>query len=200
MVKFVATPLTATEQLTELLRQRHTEPERLNEIDAEIRDRFSTTCAVVVIDMADFSRLTYVEGIIATLQQIQTMRDLTLPFIEQRQGRVLKFEADNVYATFDTATAALATMEALMAHLYHIGIGISVGIGYGEVLLIGDRNLFGHEVNLASKLGEDLAGDNEILLTESAYTALSATERRFVSITQEISDVTFTHYRLRPSS
>lgn len=199
MVKFVSTPLSESEQLTELLRQRCSQPERSNELDAEIRDRFLTTCAIVVVDMADFSRLTYAEGIIATLQQIQTMRDLSLPFIERRHGKVLKTEADNLYATFDTAAAALTTMTALMQHLQGADIQISVGIGYGEGLLIGDRNLFGHEMNLTSKLGEDLAGDSEILLTESAYRALSDHQQHFVGVTREISDVTLTYYRLHQS-
>ncbi|NEQ44777.1 MAG: adenylate/guanylate cyclase domain-containing protein [Leptolyngbya sp. SIOISBB] len=196
MTKFVAASLIEADQLVELLRQRRSQPERQREVDAEIRDRFLTTCAIVVVDMADFSRLTQAEGIIATLQQIQTMRDLSLPFIERQQGQVLKVEADNLYASFDTAVAALKTMQALMVQLNQVDIRISVGIGYGEVLQVGERDIFGHEMNLASKLGEDLAADNEILLTAAAHEALPATHQEFRAITQAISDVTFTHYQL----
>ena len=184
------------EQLTELLRQRRSQPARQAELDAKIRDRFLTTCAIVVVDMADFSRLTHAQGIIATLQQIQAMCDLSVPVIQNRGGRLLKAEADNLYISFENPDSALQTMQELMALLKVADIYISVGIGYGEVLRIGDRDLYGHEMNLASKLGEDLAADNEILLTAAAYQALSAGQSQFTSVTQMISDITFTYYEL----
>jgi adenylate cyclase len=200
MGKFRATGHPEAEALTQLLRQRRSQPARQGAVDAEIRDRFLTTCAIVVVDMADFSRLTHTEGIIATLQQIQAMRDLSLPLIQNRGGQMLKVEADNLYISFDSAEVALQTMQELMAHLRVADIDISVGIGYGDVLRVGDRDLYGHEMNLASKLGEDLAADGEILLTESAYRAVSKHYAQFTRITQAISDVTFTCYRLQESS
>ena len=187
---------TEAEQLAKLLRQRRSQPARKTELDTEIRDRFLTTCAIVVVDMADFSRLTHTEGIIATLQQIQTMRDLSVPLIQNRGGRLLKAEADNLYISFESSDSALQAMQELMLHLKVADIYISVGIGYGEVLRVGDRDLYGHEMNLASKLGEDLAADNEILLTTAAYQALSAGQAQFTSVTQMISDITFTYYEL----
>ncbi|WP_204137575.1 adenylate/guanylate cyclase domain-containing protein [Halomicronema sp. CCY15110] len=199
MGNFVATGHPEADALTQLLRQRRSQPARQAAVDAEIRDRFLTTCAIVVVDMADFSRLTHAEGIIATLQQIQAMRDLSVPLIQNRGGRMLKVEADNLYISFDHAEAALRAMQELRAHLQVADIDISVGIGYGEVLRVGDRNLYGHEMNLASKLGEDLAKDNAILLTESAYRALSTDQRQFTRVTQAISDVTFTYYQLQES-
>ncbi|MBK6529015.1 MAG: hypothetical protein IPF99_05370 [Deltaproteobacteria bacterium] len=36
----------------------------------------------------------------------------------------------------------------------------------GQVLRVGDRDVFGAEVNAASKLGEDIATANEVLVTE----------------------------------
>jgi class 3 adenylate cyclase len=47
----------------------------------------------------------------------------------------------------------------------------SFGIGTGEVLDLG-RDVFGLEVNLASKLGEDVSRPGEVLLTEAAVAAL----------------------------
>jgi class 3 adenylate cyclase len=43
---------------------------------------------------------------------------------------------------------------------------LCVGLGYGKMLRIGDEDVFGAEVNAASKLGEDTAGAGEILATE----------------------------------
>src|SRR5262249_57749957 len=55
----------------------------------------------------------------------------------------------------------------------------SYGIGYGDILDI-EGDLFGLEVNLASKLGEDLAAPGEALLTPAAAAALDAGTRRHV--------------------
>jgi class 3 adenylate cyclase len=49
----------------------------------------------------------------------------------------------------------------------------SYGIGYGEVLDLED-DVFGLEVNLASKLGEDLARPGQVLLTPAAAAGLDA--------------------------
>jgi len=39
----------------------------------------------------------------------------------------------------------------------HEKVLLCVGIGYGKILRIGDADIFGEEVNAASKLGEDTA-------------------------------------------
>ena len=44
---------------------------------------------------------------------------------------------------------------------------LCVGIGIGKVLKIGDSDVFGAEVNAASKLGEDIAKAWDILITEN---------------------------------
>ena len=42
---------------------------------------------------------------------------------------------------------------------------LCVGLGFGRMLRIGDTDVFGAEVNAASKLGEDTARPSEILVT-----------------------------------
>jgi class 3 adenylate cyclase len=49
---------------------------------------------------------------------------------------------------------------------------LCVGIGFGRVLRIGDTDVWGKEVNGASKLGEDRAKGNEILVTDSVKSAI----------------------------
>ena len=44
---------------------------------------------------------------------------------------------------------------------------LCVGIGFGRILRIGDSDVFGQEVNAASKLGEDTAKADEILVTKA---------------------------------
>ena len=44
-------------------------------------------------------------------------------------------------------------------------LALGVGLGFGRLLRIGDRDVFGGEVNAAAKLGEDIAAAHEILVT-----------------------------------
>ena len=50
----------------------------------------------------------------------------------------------------------------------------SIGVGYGEILMVEEDDFYGNELNLASKLGEDVAESGETLLTEAAHARLFA--------------------------
>lgn len=163
-----------------LLADRNQQPDRVAEIDALIRETFEQRVAILVLDMSGFSRLTIAHGIIHYLAMIEQMDVSARPAVTGNHGRVIKQEADNLFAVFDTpADAVEAALDIFRAFgavnsvvpdsrdLYG-----SVGIGFGDTLVIGDEDMFGSEMNLASKLGEDLADRTEILLTEAAYAAL----------------------------
>jgi class 3 adenylate cyclase len=49
---------------------------------------------------------------------------------------------------------------------------LCLGLGWGDVLLIGDEDVWGREVNVASKLGEDTAKAGQILMSGAARAAL----------------------------
>ena len=51
-----------------------------------------------------------------------------------------------------------------------------MGIGYGEMLRVGDLDVWGREVNAASKLGEDTAKAGDILLTRAAVESAGTLE------------------------
>ena len=74
---------------------------------------------------------------------------------------------------------------------------IAIGVGYGRVLLVGDDDAYGDEMNVACKLGEDLAEQGEILLTASAYAAIKGTKSwEFENSSVSISGLDLTSYRL----
>ena len=163
-------------ELWRLLDARNEHPESLPEIDAEIWRRFGRTSAVLVLDMCGFSRLTMRYGITHFLSMIRRLVTIVRPLITAAGGRVVKTEADNVFATFDDVPQALAAARAIHRNLdaantflpedwdLHAGIGI----GYGPLLHIGEHDLFGSEMNVASKLGEDVAERGQILLSVAA--------------------------------
>jgi adenylate cyclase len=178
--------------LVRLLDRRNEHPEQLLAIDQDIRRRFEQRLAVLVLDMCGFSRLSLRHGIVHFLAMIRRMQQLVSPVVVSCGGRVVKTEADNLFATFaDVPPAiraarqvgvALARHNAVLPRDWDVHVGI--GIGFGELLLVGDHDLYGCELNLASKLGEDLAGPGEVLLTDSARAraARVRTRRRRVRI------------------
>jgi len=73
---------------------------------------------------------------------------------------------------------------------------ICIGIGYGEVLRTKNSGVCGDEMNLASKLGEDIAKASEILLTESAYSNRENETSQFEKRSMQISGVNIPYYAL----
>lgn len=191
--------------LERLLDRRNEHPEELPHIDAQIRARFERTQAILVLDMCGFSRLTMKHGIIHYLSLIRRMQRVVLPLLRSERGSVLKTEADNVFAIFADVPHALRAAQAITEELtlqnrglpedwdVHVGIGI----GYGPLLMVGDHDAFGHEMNLASKLGEDLAEAGDVFLTEAAYQRAGRKKSALVAHTTRVSGVRLKYYSAR---
>jgi class 3 adenylate cyclase len=170
------------EALERLLERRNEHPESLAEIDAEIWAAFGETHAVWVLDMCGFSRLTMRYGITHFLSMIHRLQGIVRPIIARHGGAIVKSEADNVFAVFDDVEAALTSARAVQDQLETANaflpedwdLHASIGIGFGELLMIGEDDFYGNELNLASKLGEDIAESGETLLTETAHARLAA--------------------------
>ena len=167
--------------LRERLRERNQNPDRLVEIDAELLLTFQRRRAILTLDMCGFSRLTHKHGTLFYLSMIVQMEEAATPPVLNNRGRVIKQEADNFFAVFDAPADALeAALDILLAFRAvnsvvpdDRDIAVSIGIGYGDVLDLGD-DVYGDEMNVACRLGEDLAGRNEVLLTPAAAEALPA--------------------------
>jgi class 3 adenylate cyclase len=152
-------------------------PDEREHLEQTIEDEFGRECAVLVVDMTGFARETQLRGIVSYLALIRAMRNAAATAVETRSGRVVKAEADNLFCVFGGPADAIDAARELVAE--H---DVSIGIGYGRVLDVGD-DVWGDEVNLASKLGEDVAERGEILLTEGACAQLDTPcERRLASI------------------
>ena len=144
-----------------------------------IVERFGATRAVLVSDMSGFSRLTREHGIVHFLSMVHRMRRMGRDAVEAQGGTLLKHEADNLLAIFDTPDAAVRAALGLhhacerdaLGRPEHEVVRVGVGIGWGPVLDLDGHDVYGHEVNLASKLGEDVAEPREILLSEAAAEA-----------------------------
>lgn len=163
-------------RLDELLDRIIHEPEQLTAITETIERDFTRRCAVLVLDMSGFSRTTQVHGVVAFLMMIHQMRLLAAPTIAAFNGTLLKAEADNLYCLFPGADDAVKAAREIIRQLATVNVLLpagrrlyaSIGIGFGDILVLEDEDLFGDEVNLTSKLGEDVAQGGMVLLTEAA--------------------------------
>ncbi len=188
--------LPACEELYPLLDTRIEHPERATEIDAEIRKRFEQNKAIFVLDMSGFSRLVQRYGIIHYLGMIQRMRRIVGPAVERNNGAVVKFEADNCFAVFETVDDAVkASLDihhdldiANIMTAEESDVHVSIGIGSGPVLLFCE-DMYGNELNLASKLGEDVAERDEILLTDEARKQVTKSDYTFNNVPLTVSGV-----------
>ena len=149
-------------------------------IDAGIRARFEETWAVAFTDLVGFSRRTEEFGIIHFLSVIYRKGELLKPVVEDHAGLLLKEEADSWLILFRDPVVALEAMIACQhtCEAFNVGqpeedqVQLCVGLGYGPLLKVGDDDVWGAEVNFASKLGEDIARRGEILLTDDFTAAV----------------------------
>ena len=161
-------------------------------------EKFGVEGAVFISDMASFSSTSRKIGVCHFLKLIHRARQMIAPLIAQNNGLLLKCDADNCYAFFESTDDAVRASFDINAELFRHNdefslneqIYLSVGIDYGRVLLIGDREFFGDPVNTASKLGEDLAIKAETLVTkralEHATLTIPETAERMVARISEI--------------
>lgn len=171
------------------------------EVKRRMWDAFGHRCAVFVSDLSGFSRLSERHSIIHFLAVIHECRRLLLPVIREGGGAPIKTAADNMYAMFPDAADAIQTSIVMQQLLRQYNatrqtddrIGLCVGIGYGDILVIEDIDFFGHELNLAFKLGEDTAEAGEILVTRAALEAAGIDRFPHEPRTVSVSGVTIPH-------
>jgi class 3 adenylate cyclase len=102
-----------------------------------------------------------------------------VPVIEDHDGILLKSEGDSLLVIFRNVQKAILASVEMQRRLRDYNrdkddeekVLLCVGLGFGRVLRIGDSDVFGAEVNAASKLGEDTAKAAEILVTEAVKDA-----------------------------
>lgn len=144
-----------------------------NKIDKRIWDLFGERWAIMFTDLSGFSRQVAAFGIIHFLQIIYESQRLFGPCIDHNDGILLKMEGDSMLVIFRNVRKAIAGSIAMQRCLEKYNedrpdtekIHLCIGLGFGEVLRVGDQDVFGAEVNAASKLGEDMAASGEIMVT-----------------------------------
>ncbi|HPG58893.1 MAG TPA: adenylate/guanylate cyclase domain-containing protein, partial [Candidatus Wallbacteria bacterium] len=149
----------SADRLNKLMRERLKPGADKKLIDERIWDLFGEEWAVMFTDLSGFSRGVEKFGIIHFLQTIYESERLLLPLIENFDGILLKVEGDSLLVIFRNVNKAVRCALEMQGVLKKYNetqsdeekILLCVGIGFGRVLKIGDSDVFGAEVNAASK-------------------------------------------------
>ncbi len=150
-------------------------------IDRRIWNLFGEKWAVLYTDLSGFSRNVSEFGIIHFLQTIYESHRLLVPVIQHGSGVLLKTEGDSLMVIYrnvdDAVRSAIAMQNRCQRHSKDLPaedkVLLCIGIGYGDLLRIGDQDVYGAEVNAACKLGEDTAQAHEILITSAVADAVA---------------------------
>lgn len=170
-----------------------------SEIAARIERNFSIEGTILSLDISGFSRLTAKHGVVHYLAMVRRMQRVTSSFMERHNGEVIKYEADNLFAIFDTVDDAIHYALEVMNAFEGMNvltdedsdIHVCIGIASGSVLVIEGKDAWGAPVNLASKLGEDIAGRGEILVHADSFSASTyRTRYKTQDVTYNISAIT----------
>jgi len=180
-------------------------PEQRAELAQAVVEIFSQDKAVLVLDMTGFSRTTQRHGIVSFLLMIHQMQLIARPAVDAHGGLLVKAEADNLFCLFDIVADAVRAGQDILERLNAANLllpedrrlFVSIGIGHGNILNVADEDLFGNEVNLASKLGEDVAERGEILLTAAARAQLREVDITAREETVSISGLDVTYYKIQ---
>lgn len=147
------------------------------------RAKYGTEVVILCLDMTGFTQTAIRYGELQSLLRIYDVQQVCGQIFKEFNARLIRAFADDLVALFEDPYGALdAALEV------HRRIGVfnrselasahpaecCIGLGYGKVFAIGPNLAMGDEMNRASKLGEDTARANEILITERMCEAVNS--------------------------
>lgn len=178
---------------------------QLGEItEADFAEKYHWERAILSMDMTGFTASAIHRGELQSLLRIFDAQKVCIPVLQEYGAELIRCFADDIVALFPEPEAALdASFEVhRRIQLFNESSLASVnptqccaGIGFGKVYAIGPNLAQGDEMNRASKLGEDIARANEILITERAYAAVAHRDDLAFEL-QDADDRLFPFYRV----
>jgi len=171
-------------------------PAQGGSLDGLIDRRCGEELAILVSDSAGFTRRTHEDGILPALAAVRRAYALVAPIVRKHKGSVLSQKVDNLVALFPDSLRAVRAAVEIRRGTRGQPIRLCLGIDCGRVLRLED-DAFGAAVNVASKLGEDLAGQDEILVTSEVARRVRGRVRVKYSRSTEIGGREFELYQVR---
>jgi adenylate cyclase len=195
-------PLPTAEQLFDRLRGRT--KSNADEMDGAIEKECVAELTVMMCDSSGFTRRTHAYGILQFLAVMTDVYDRVEPVVLKHGGAVISRGADNLLAVFDEPAHGVDAAIAMQRMIARFNAGKSdrdqfqlcMGFHHGSVLRLKD-SIFGDKVNIASKIGEDLASAEEILVTGDVAKRLPARIKRSYARSVELGGKTFELHRVK---
>ncbi|HDS09837.1 MAG TPA: adenylate/guanylate cyclase domain-containing protein [Firmicutes bacterium] len=181
-------------------------PDRFHEIEEEVWKKFGVNKVVLICDSTGFTQKTRDFGILHFLYSYHKVLSIVEPVVKKNRGKVIKTDADNLILVFDdikdSANCSIEIQKKINSFRIDLPkkdqFGLCMGIATGKVLCF-NNDVFGDAVNVAYKLGEDLAKDGEILVEEQIYEYLKTYLGYKFSkkIRKKISNIDINYFKVR---
>eukprot|EP00941_MAST-03F_sp_MAST-3F-sp1_P001588 g1588.t1 len=166
-------------------------------VDYQMKVRFMKKRCVLVIEMHDQGDKLREVGILRYISLILQLRRVCSGQIDLHHGSKVT-AVDNkivgqVFALFNNCRDALMAAISCVKAAEGMNFSLAIGLGFGEVLDLDGKNVFGDPVNMAFKLAEDVSKANEILLTLNVFNELGEVEIEFEERKVELSGISIKH-------
>jgi class 3 adenylate cyclase len=173
-------------------------------LDKRINAECGAELTVVSCDSSGFSKKTHEHGIIEFMDNMVKCHDALEKIVGRHGGVTLSNKADNLMLIFDEPAAAAACSIEMHRWLKkrnkglpeHKKYNICVGIHHGSLLRFAD-DAYGPAVNVAFKLGEDVAAKDELLVSGQVNGMIKGKFRTDYSKHVTIGGMTFDVYKVK---
>ncbi len=173
-------------------------------LDREIENQCVSVTTVMMCDSSGFTRRTHEYGILHFLAVMTDVYDRVEPIVLKHGGDVISRGADNLLAVFDDPAKGVDAAIAMQRLLAKFNEGktdrdqfqLCMGFHHGNILRLKD-SIFGDKVNIAAKIGEDLASAEEILVTGEVAKLLPARIKRSYARSVELGGKNFELHRVK---
>lgn len=150
---------------------------------------------VFVSDMSGFTKLTKQYGILHYLRLVLCFRGVVEDCLQNLDGEVVKYEGDNVIATFSSCQDAIVFTHSVMEQVDEYNEGrskdfqmqVKFGLSKGEVLL-GPHMIFGSAFRSCYKLAEDIGEVRNILVTQDFKDGIDVCSSHSIKTSHKLMD------------
>jgi len=171
--------------------------------DQIMNKRFTKKKAVLVIEMYEQAEVAHEHGVLPFIDMVLTMKRHCGMAVKHRHGKCVRSIETKIIgqimALFDRPIDCMRAAIEARYRCRDEEFNLSIGAGFSEILDLDACNAFGDAVNMAFKLGEDVAKGGEILITENIKNGLRNERFDFKmddSRTVELSGIEIKHFNV----
>ena len=155
-------------------------PSDVQAADEALNARFIKQKAVLVIEMFEQAEVAAEHGVLPFIDMVLSMKNKCAMAVKHHGGKCVRSIETKIIgqimALFDSPLDCLRAAIEARYRCREESFELAIGVGFTEILDLDACNAFGDAVNMAFKLGEDVAKGGEILITENVRNAVGKTK------------------------